>query len=229
MSNLFTSSIGRKLIMSVSGIFLILFLLFHMSMNIAAIFSAEAYNMICELLGANWYAVAATLVLVAGVLVHIIYAIVLTIMNRKARGSQRYAVSTREKGVSWSSKNMLVIGFVVLFGLLIHGYQFWYNMMFVELIGGHTNSVGLSAHDGAGLIKFYFTQPAYVALYLVWFAAIWFHLTHGFWSMFQTIGWANTIWLPRLKCIANIFATIVFLGFAAVVLATFFSNCPMCA
>lgn len=229
MSNLFTSSIGRKLIMSVSGVFLILFLLFHMSMNVVAIFSAESYNMICEFLGANWYAVLATLVLVAGFLVHIIYAFVLTLLNRKARGSQRYAVSGKLKDVSWASQNMLVLGIVVVLGLLLHGYQFWYNMMFVELLGHHTNALGYSPIEGAELIKYYFTQPVFVVLYLVWFVALWFHLTHGFWSMFQTIGWANTIWLPRLKCIANIFATIVFLGFAAVVLATFFSNCPMCA
>lgn len=227
MSNLFTSSIGRKLVMSLSGIFLILFLLFHMSMNIVAVFSADAYNMICAFLGSNWYAVAGTLVLVAGVLVHIIYAIMLTLMNRKARGSQRYAISGSQKGVSWSSKNMLVIGFIVLFGLLIHGYQFWYNMMFVELIGHHENALGLLPTDGAGLILHYFTSPCFVALYLVWFAAIWFHLTHGFWSMFQTIGWSNTNWLPRLKCISNIFASLVFLGFAFVVVATFVKS--LCA
>ena len=71
---LFTSSIGRKLIMSISGLFLVLFLLFHMSMNLAAVFSTEAYNAICEFLGANWYALVGTLVLAAGFLVHIIYA-----------------------------------------------------------------------------------------------------------------------------------------------------------
>ena len=63
---LLNSSIGRKLIMSISGIFLILFLLFHMSMNVAAVFSEEAYNTICEFLGANWYAVVGTLILAAG-------------------------------------------------------------------------------------------------------------------------------------------------------------------
>ena len=67
---LFTSSIGRKLIMSISGLFLILFLLFHMSMNLAAVFSTEAYNAICEFLGANWYALVGTLVLAAGFVVH---------------------------------------------------------------------------------------------------------------------------------------------------------------
>lgn len=92
------SSLGKKLVMSVTGCFLVLFLLFHMSMNIVAIISPEAYNMICALLGANWYALAGTLVLAAGVVIHFIYAVILTLENRKARGSQRYAVTVVEPG-----------------------------------------------------------------------------------------------------------------------------------
>ena len=80
---LFTSSIGRKLIMSISGLFLVLFLLFHMSMNLAAVFSTEAYNAICEFLGANWYALVGTLVLAAGFLVHIIYASLLSLPTKR--------------------------------------------------------------------------------------------------------------------------------------------------
>ena len=78
--------------MSISGLFLILFLLFHLSMNVAAVFSGEAYNLVCSLLGANWYAVAATLVLAAGVVIHFVYAWMLTVQNRKARGNDRYAL-----------------------------------------------------------------------------------------------------------------------------------------
>ena len=96
---------------------LVLFILFHMSMNIVAIISPEAYNMICALLGANWYALAGTLVLAAGVVIHFIYAVILTLENRKARGSQRYAVTVVEPGVKWASKNMLVLGFIILGGL----------------------------------------------------------------------------------------------------------------
>ena len=111
------SSLGKKLVMSVTGCFLVLFILFHMSMNIVAIISPEAYNMICALLGANWYALAGTLVLAAGVVIHFIYAVILTLENRKARGSQRYAVTVVEPGVKWASKNMLVLGFIILGGL----------------------------------------------------------------------------------------------------------------
>ena len=82
---LLNSSIGRKLIMSISGLFLILFLLFHLSMNVAAVFSGEAYNTICGLLGSNWYAIVGTLVLAAGVVVHFVYAVMLTLQNHNLK------------------------------------------------------------------------------------------------------------------------------------------------
>ena len=224
------SSLGKKLVMSVTGCFLVLFILFHMSMNIVAIISPEAYNMICALLGANWYALAGTAVLAAGVVVHFIYAVILTLENLKARGSQRYAVTVVEPGVSWASKNMLVLGFIILGGLALHLFNFWAKMQLVEVLGGHENSLGLHPADGASLIAYTFSQWYYVVIYLVWFLALWFHLTHGVWSMFQTVGWANDTWYPRLKCIANIVATVIFLGFAAVVVIYFIKSvCPCCA
>ena len=89
------SSIGRKVVMSVTGVALVLFLTFHGCMNVVALFSGEAYNMICEFLGGNWYAVVATLGLAALMVIHIVYAFILTMQNRKARGSQRYEVTDR--------------------------------------------------------------------------------------------------------------------------------------
>lgn len=222
---LISSSIGKKLVMSISGCFLVLFLLFHLVMNATAIFSPEAYNMICEFLGANWYAVAGTAVLALGVAVHFIYALILTFQNWKARGGvKRYAVTKKEEGVSWSSKNMFVLGCVVVIGLIIHLYNFWYNMMFVELMGEHVNSFGLAPTDGAGLIKLHFANIVWVIVYLAWFVALWFHLTHGMWSMMQTVGWNNKIWLRRVKWIANILATLVMLGFAAVIIVYYLKS-----
>lgn len=224
------SSLGKKLVMSVTGVFLVLFILFHLSMNITAIISPEAYNMICELLGANWYALAGTAVLALGVFVHFLYAVILTLNNYKARGSQRYAVTVQEPGVAWASKNMLVLGFIILGGLLIHLFNFWSKMQLVEILGGHENSLGLDPADGASLIAYTFSQWYYVVIYLVWFAALWFHLTHGVWSMFQSVGWANDTWYPRLKGLATVVASIVFLGFAAVVVVYFVQSiCPCSA
>jgi succinate dehydrogenase / fumarate reductase cytochrome b subunit len=227
---LINSSLGKKLVMSITGCFLVLFILFHMSMNIAALFSADAYNAICAFLGANWYALAGTLVLAAGVVVHFVYAVILTLNNYKARGAQRYAVTVQEKGVSWASKNMLVLGFIVLGGLALHLFNFWAKMQLTEIMGQHQNSLGYNPQDGAALIAYTFSQWYYVVLYLVWFAALWFHLTHGVWSMFQTVGWANDTWYPRLKCVANIVATLIFLGFAAVAVIFYLKSvCPCCA
>lgn len=96
------SSIGRKVIMSVTGIALILFLTFHGCMNLVALFSEEGYNWVCEMLGANWYAVVATIGLAALVAIHFIYAIILTLQNRKARGNNRYAVTSKPEKVELS-------------------------------------------------------------------------------------------------------------------------------
>lgn len=230
MKGFFKSSIGKKLVMSISGLFLILFLLFHMCMNMAAVFSAEGYNKVCQFLGSNWYAVAGTMVLVAGFLFHIIYAFVLSVQNRKARGNDRYDNQNLPKGVEWSSKNMLVLGVIVLVLLGVHFAQFWSKMMLAELMGceGPVNIAGFVATpgfentpavDGAAWIKYYFHQPLILVLYLVWFVALWFHLNHGFWSAFHTLGASNSKWIPRLKCISTVFTTILCLGFAVVAIS----------
>ena len=203
--------------MSVSGLFLVLFLTFHMAMNLVAVFSEDGYNMVCEFLGASWYALAGTLVLAAGFAVHIIYAFWLTMQNRKARGNESYAVVEKPKNVEWASQNMLVLGIIVILFFALHLAQFWFKMQFVEISG--LESINSAPQDGAALIRDTFANPLFAVLYLVWFVAIWFHLTHGFWSALQTIGWSNKIWFERWKCISNIFATVIFLGFALVVVA----------
>lgn len=227
------SSLGKKLVMSVTGCCLVLFLLFHMSMNLVAIISPEGYNMICEFLGANWYALAGTVGLAVLVVLHFVYALILTYNNYRARGTQRYEVTVNEPGVEWASKNMLVLGVIVVLGLLLHLLNFWSKMQLVELMGAEGSTVGgqfVSAHDGALLVAYTFSQWYYVALYIIWLGALWLHLTHGIWSMFQTVGWANDTWYPRLKCISNIFSTIIVLGFMAVVLVYFaHSLCGGCA
>lgn len=223
------SSLGKKLVMSISGCFLVLFLLFHMSMNMAMLFSYDAYDAICAFLGANWYALVATVILAAGVAIHFIYAFILTINNYRARGTQRYAVTVQEKGVAWASKNMLVLGIIVILGLGLHLVHFWSKMQLVEIMGHHHSMVAgmeVGATSGAALMMITFSKWYNVALYIVWFAALWFHLTHGVWSMFQTVGWANDTWYPRLKCLANILATLIFLGFATVAVYCFCVTSP---
>ena len=222
---LINSSIGRKVVMSVTGIALILFLTFHGCMNVVALFSGEAYNMICELLGANWYAVVATLGLAALAVIHIVFAFILTAQNRTARGNSRYDVATTVNAgkVEWASKNMLVLGIIICLGLLLHLFNFWYNMMFAEIVGMETC---LSPTDGFGWIKETFSNPVFVVLYIIWLVALWFHLSHGFWSAMQTFGWSGKIWLKRWMCIGNIYVTLLILAFIAVVLAFAFGCAP---
>lgn len=223
---LFKSSIGRKVVMSVTGLALILFLTFHCCMNIVALFSGEAYDAICELLGANWYAVVATLGLAFLAVCHIVFAFILTAQNRRARGDNRYEVATTVNAgkVEWASKNMLVLGIIILIGLLIHLYDFWYNMMFAELFPSiHYDA---APADGFGKIVATFGNPVKVVLYVIWIVAIWFHLSHGFWSAMHTLGWSGKIWQKRWQCIGIIYVTILMAMFLIVVLAFAFKLAP---
>lgn len=218
---LLNSTIGRKVIMAVTGICLILFLTFHAAMNAVALFSGEAYNTVCELLGTNWYALAGTLGLAALAVIHIVYAFWLTMQNRAARGTQRYDVTDKPAKVEWASQNMLVLGLIVLIGLVLHLKDFWYNMMFAELVG---NVGAISPTDGFEFMKITFSCPVFAVLYLIWFAAIWFHLSHGFWSALQTLGWNGKTWFCRWRVIGIAYVTLLMLVFAVVVIA-FWCGC----
>ena len=201
-----SSSIGRKVIMAVTGAALILFLTFHVLMNSVAILWPAAYNSVCAFLGANWYALIACAGLAVLFIAHILYAFVLTVQNRKARGNDSYAVTATPKSVEWSSKNMLVLGIVVVAFLAVHFIQFWYKMQFQEIIGNHyyetAEGVLVPATAGSAFLHIAFESIWTPVVYIIGFAALWLHMNHGFWSMFQSAGWNNTIWLPRLKKIA---------------------------
>jgi succinate dehydrogenase / fumarate reductase cytochrome b subunit len=190
-----------------------------------ALFSAEEYNQICELLGSNWYAIAATCALAALMCIHVIYAFILTFQNRKARGNNKYEVTDKPAAVEWASQNMLVLGIIVCLGLLLHLKDFWCNMMWAEIIGAEGQ---FSPTDGFGWIKYTFSNPIFVVLYLIWIVAIWFHLTHGFWSALQTLGWNGKVWFTRWKVIGITYVTLLCAGFAIVVLWFFFEKMCCC-
>ena len=209
------SSIGRKLIMSVTGVCLILFLTFHVLMNAVAIVWPTAYNTICQLLGANWYALVASMGLAALFVLHIVYAFILTLQNRKARGNDRYNVTTLPPHVEWSSNNMLILGLAVVAFLVVHMIQFWAKMQLVEAIS-HDPATwaivdGAAANPAMGTLFIHaaFSQVWTPIVYIIGFVALWFHMNHGFWSMFQTAGWNNDTWMPRLKKIGMWWTTIV--------------------
>lgn len=199
------SSIGRKLVMSLTGACLILFLTFHVLMNAVALISGDAYNAICAFLGANWYALVASMGLAALFILHILYAVWLTLQNRRARGNDRYNVVSKPPQVEWASQNMLVLGFVVVAFLAVHMIQFWSKMQLAEVLGQHEPD----PQNGMYFIQVAFSQWYTLVIYIVGFVALWFHMTHGFWSMFQSAGWSNDVWIKRLKCIGNAWSTIV--------------------
>jgi len=217
------SSIGRKFVMALSGAALVLFLIFHGCMNLALVFSEEAYNTICRLLGANWYAVVGTLGLAFLVVVHVCYGLYLTIQNRAARGNDRYEVRGKKEGVTWESENMLVLGLIVLGFLVLHLYNFWFKMQFAELTGIHTGV--FDPQNGAAYVKELFTTPVwgqiYCVLYLLWFVVLWLHLNHGVGSAMTSMGMNNLKWQKRVEVIGTVVATIALLPFTIVVLYYF--------
>ncbi|WP_298648652.1 succinate dehydrogenase/fumarate reductase cytochrome b subunit [uncultured Proteiniphilum sp.] len=216
MSWLIKSSIGRKFVQSISGLFLILFLLFHMSMNVVLIFSYDTYNFLAnEILGANWWAILGTGVIALGFVIHILYGIILTLQNRKARGKDKYASSSKTP-TTWSSQNMFVLGLFLFLFLILHLYQMWYQMQFKELF-----MMEGARHDGAQLVAEVFSNLWVVIVYVIAFIALWLHLTHGFWSALHTAGLNNTVWMKRIKVLGNIVSTVISLGFIIVAIAMY--------
>ena len=217
------SSIVKKLIMSVSGLFLIVFLLLHMTINLFSVIdtfkgtygAAEGlFQAGCDFMALPIVTIMVP-VLAAGFLVHIIYAFILTAGNIKARGGyQRYAGGSKGKAESWASKNMLVLGIIVLGLVAFHLNHFWADMQLKEFQGHHAENPYL-------LLNETFKHGWMVVLYVLWFAALGFHLTHGFWSAFQTIGLSNSIWEKRLYCLGKIFVGIIVLGFSVVAVNAF--------
>jgi succinate dehydrogenase / fumarate reductase cytochrome b subunit len=182
-------------------------------MNGVAIFWPTAYNVICEFLGANWYALVGGIILALGVILHICYATWLTLQNRKARGNSPYAVTARQPQVEWSSKNMFVLGIVVIAFFVLHLIQFWSKMQLAEITGNlatcPVSGATLPPAAGTLFLQQAFSCPWTLVCYVIGFVALWFHLTHGFWSMFQTCGWNGKIWMNRLKTIGNVWSTVV--------------------
>ena len=222
------SSITKKLIMSISGLFLIVFLLLHMTINLFSVIDTckGTYGAADGLFQAGCDFMALPIVtimvpvLAAGFLVHIIYAFILTAGNIKARGGiKRYEGGSKGKAESWASKNMLVLGIVVLGLVAFHLNHFWADMQLKEFMGEH-------AEDPYLLLTETFKNWWMVVIYIVWFVALGLHLCHGFWSAFQTIGLSNKIWEKRLTYIGYVVVAIIVLGFCATAINGFIqANC----
>ena len=212
------SSITKKLIMSISGLFLIVFLLLHMTINLFSVidtlkgtYGAEEglFQAGCDFMALPIVTVMVP-VLALGFFVHIVYAAILTAGNIQARGGlKRYEGGSNGKAESWASKNMFLLGIIVLGLVAFHLNHFWAEMQLKEFMGEHAENPYL-------LLNETFKNWWVVVLYIVWFVALGLHLCHGFWSAFQTIGLSNQIWEKRLTWIGYAFVAILVLGFSAV-------------
>ena len=204
--------------MSVSGLFLIMFLLLHMTINLFSVIDTfkGTYGAADGLFQAGCDFMALPIVtimvpvLAAGFLVHIVYAFILTAGNLRARGGvQRYAGGSKGKAESWAAKNMLLLGVIVLGLVAFHLNHFWADMQLKEFQGHH-------AENPYDLLDATFKSVWMTALYVVWFVALGLHLCHGFWSAFQSLGLSNKIWEKRLTYIGYFFIAVIVLGFVAV-------------
>ena len=227
MANAFHYSIGKKFIQAVSGAFLVFFLLLHGTINFfsvidtftgkfgvaakdEALFSAGdgLFKHGCDFMSLSIVDIMVP-ILALGFVIHIGYGIYLTVLNLRARGGvKRYEASQKAAADSWSAKNMFVLGLVILGFLCFHLSHFWAKMQLPELFG-----VGNFENNPYLLLTTTFGNYWILAAYIIWFVAIWLHLNHGFWSMFQTVGWNGSVWFKRLKVIAVVVSTLIVILF----------------
>ncbi len=224
------SSITKKLLMSISGLFLIIFLLLHMTINFFSVIDSFTgkfgaadglFQAGCDFMALPIVTIMVP-VLAAGFIVHIIYAFILTLNNINARGGyKRYEVASKAKTESWASKNMLVLGVVVLGLVAFHLNHFWADMQLKEFMGEH-------AENPYTLLCLTFKNWWMVAIYIVWFIALGLHLCHGFWSAFQTMGLSNKIWEKRLLYIGYVVVAIIVCGFIVTAVNGFIQANGLC-
>lgn len=227
---IFNSSIGKKFIQAVSGAFLIVFLLLHATINFFSVidsftgkFGAVAaddklfsagdglFKLGCDFMSTPVISIMVP-VLALGFLVHIVYGCWLTFQNVRARGGfKRYEVSSKAAADSWSARNMFVLGIVILGIIFFHLFHFWAKMQMPEFL-----HVGTFENNPYLLLTTVLGKWWILVIYLIWFAAVWLHLIHGFWSMFQTVGWDGSVWFKRVKVIGIIFASLICLMFVTV-------------
>ena len=219
MSNFLSASIGRKVFMSLTGLFLISFLSLHLTLNLLLIFddTGVLFNQAAYFMATNPMIKVMEPILALGFIIHIIWAGWITLDNMRAR-PQGYA--SGDQLLKWwaPSKNMFILGGMILVFLVLHIFNFWVKL---KLTGDPTLSkptgTGIEMHNTYELVKTLFVNfPLYDVLYVIGGILVGLHLSHGFWSAFQTIGLSNINWMKRLKCLANLIGIIFAVGFSAI-------------
>lgn len=215
MMGIFSSSIGKKLIMSITGIFLMIFLLVHLSVNLTLLVGdGETFNHAAHFMGTNPLVKIIEPILAAGFILHIFFATYITLKNRSTR-PVGYTQASKNGVSTWPSKNMYILGGLILLFLVIHLSNFFWKMRYGEMPTITYN--GLVMDDAYSLVADLFIKYWwYDLLYLAAAVLLGLHLSHGFWAAFQTVGWNGTKWLKRLEVIAYIYAVIIGIGFSVI-------------
>ncbi|KAF0239439.1 MAG: succinate dehydrogenase cytochrome b556 [Prolixibacteraceae bacterium] len=218
MSNFLTSSIGRKFLMSITGLFLVMFIAVHLLVNLLLIFddSGELFNNGAHFMATNPLVKIMEPLLGLGFMIHIIWSFFLEYQNWSARPvkfNQRKPAGSS----SWASRNMLVLGSLVLVFLIIHIINFFWVMRFNPHTMGTVNIGGVEMEDAYTLVSDLFKGSLlYCIFYIIGGILLGFHLSHGFWSAFQTLGLSNKNWLKRLQFLSTVYAVIISVGFTVI-------------
>lgn len=215
-----SSSIGKKLIMSFTGLFLILFLIGHASGN-TLLFKDDgglAFNIYAKFMTSNPAVKLLSYLTYLSVIGHVIYSIILTRANKKAR-PVGYAVSTKDSQSAWNSKSMGALGLIILLFLVMHLKGFWYEMHWGE-IGNDANG----NRDLYTVVYEAYSQLWYVAIYVVSMIILSFHLSHGFSSAFQTLGLNHKKHTPLIKFLGKAFSIVVPFVFAMMPIYMYLKN-----
>ena len=220
MSGIFTSSLGKKLLMSLAGIFLLTFLLVHMGVNLLIVIYDDpmVYNKVAHIMSTNILIKIFEIILFGGFLLHIIYALILQIQNWVAR-PKRYN-KANYSNTSFFSKFMIHTALITLTFLVIHFMDFYIKAKF-----GHAAEVivdGVAYHDFASEILDKFKMLPFVIFYIAAFVFLGFHLVHGFQSAFKTLGMDHKKYTPVVQFLAIIYSTIVVAGYSFIPIYIYF-------
>ena len=223
MSNIFNSSIGKKLIVALAGLFLILFLLVHMGINLTLILaeSSKPFNVAAHFMGTNIIIKVFEVILFAVFLLHIIYVLILQIQNWLAR-PKRYKIPNYSQ-LSFFSKFMIWLGGIILIFLVIHLTDFYFKSKFGHIEDITYNNIRYYT-DLSSLVIQKFQIPGIVIFYIACFLILGFHLWHGFQSAFQTLGLNHKVYTPVIKMLGRVYTIVVVSGFTIIPLIIYFTN-----
>ena len=208
-----TSSVGKKYVMALTGLFLILFLIEHLIGNLLLLKSDSgvAFNEFAHFMKHNPLIMIGEVVLFLGFIFHIIDGVTLERKNRSSRPIA-YAVPIKAEVTSWTSKYMGPFGIIILVFLIIHLYNFFRYKYFVPV----NNMPGTDISDLASIVYVKFQNIGYVVFYVVAMAVTGFHLNHGFQSAFQTLGVNHVKYSPFIKMLGTLYSILVPLGMAII-------------